>query len=135
MNVDGGDLILGGSVDEGSVSALRTLLAGLSDSGQSVSVDLRAVDYLPSFAIGVLARARSRARAQGQEFDLVAPDGCPAQRILQIAAIPYVDGLDDDLDALDEPDDRPGDAVLTGGGDGGIAAVDVSPESGRPDVS
>jgi len=130
MNVDGGSLTLGGSVDEGSVAALRTLLAGLSEAGETVVVDLSEVDYLPSFAIGVLAKARSRARTRGVRFDLVAPEGCTAHRVLQIAAIPYVEAVED----VAEDDEVGVEAPRTIGAPETLADG-VSEGAARPNVS
>jgi len=128
MNVDGGSLTLGGSVDEGSVAALRTLLAGMSEGGETVVVDLTEVDYLPSFAIGVLAKARSRARARGVRFDLVAPEGCTAHRVLQIAAIPYVEHLDEATEDEASQDVVTVESVVVDG-------PEVSEDAARPGVS
>ncbi|MBS41893.1 MAG: hypothetical protein CMH83_01705 [Nocardioides sp.] len=90
MTMDGNVLVLSGTVDEHTLAALRGMLTGLASTGRPVVVDLGDVDYLPSAGIGVLAEARTAALEQGGTFTLVAPEGKPAQRVLEITGFPHV---------------------------------------------
>ena len=85
-----GVLTVTGELDEVSSAVLREVVQKHSgDYAESIVVDLSAVEYLPSVAIGVLAKARQTAEARGRSVDLVAADGTIAQRVLQICALPH----------------------------------------------
>lgn len=82
--------VSGDLIDEESVVDLRTALAQhSSDSSRDVVLDLSAVTFLSSLAVGALAIAREEALGAGVSFEMVAPDGSVAQRILKVCAMPY----------------------------------------------
>ena len=85
-----GVLRVSGDVDEASAVDLRSALTTHSgDPSQGLVVDLSAVTFLPSLAVGVLARAREEALGAGVPFEMVASDGSVAQRVLAVCALPY----------------------------------------------
>lgn len=85
-----GVLRVSGEIDEVSAVDLRSALAKhTGDSSQGLVVDLSAVTFLPSLAVGVLANAREKALAAGVPFEMVASDGSIAQRVLAVCALPY----------------------------------------------
>lgn len=83
-------MISGDIIDEVSTVALRTALADHSDGfSRDMVVDLSTVTFLPSLAVGVLATAREETLGAGRSFEMVAPDGSVAQRVLKVCALPY----------------------------------------------
>jgi anti-anti-sigma factor len=78
-------LVVSGEVDELSGQALRSQIVQCSENfTQPLSVDLSDVDFFPSLGVGILARAMTMG-----EIELVAKDGCVAQRVLRICQLPY----------------------------------------------
>lgn len=83
-------LTLSGELDEAAATVLRdTLTSHTDDYSKSLVIDLSSVDYLPSAAVGVLARAQQQAAGSGQSLDLVASDGTIAQRVLVVCGLPH----------------------------------------------
>ncbi|GAA1998411.1 MULTISPECIES: STAS domain-containing protein [Nocardioides] len=98
--LDSGVLTVSGSIDEYAVMTLRNQIAAHSaDYTGRVVIELSDVDYLPSVAIGVLAKAMSQARRAGGSVELVARRDTLAQRMLTVVALPYRESPDDE-----EPD-------------------------------
>jgi anti-anti-sigma factor len=78
-------LVVSGEVDELSGQALRSQIVQCSENfTQPLSIDLSDVDFFPSLGVGILARAMTMG-----EIELVAEDGCVAQRVLRICQLPY----------------------------------------------
>lgn len=83
-------VVSGDIIDEESAVALRTALAKHSgDYSRDLVVDLGTVTFLSSLAVGVLASARQETLGAGASFELVAPVGSVAQRVLKVCALPY----------------------------------------------
>ena len=87
---DSRGLSIAGDVDEPHAAALRDAIEHRS-AGYTTGlvVDLTAVTYLPSVAVGVIATARQKLQAAGTTLDLVAGDGSIAQRVLSVCALPF----------------------------------------------
>jgi anti-anti-sigma factor len=83
-------LTVRGEVDEAAALALRdTLTECTRGFERSIRVDVSAVDYLPSVAVGVIATARRRAEQAGVRLGLVAAEGTVAQRVLTVCALDH----------------------------------------------
>jgi anti-anti-sigma factor len=85
-----GTLMVAGDVDEHNAAGLRE---GIEKHSQMYSVgtvlDLTAVTYLPSTAVGVLVRAGQEFAAAGTAFELAAAAGTIAERVLTVCAMPH----------------------------------------------
>ncbi|MEU2350666.1 SpoIIE family protein phosphatase [Modestobacter sp. NPDC049651] len=94
LRVDGARLVLTGTLDLGSVDALRPrLLAALPGDGQLVTLDLRGVGYLASAGVGLLLETTAQVRAGGGGVRvLVTPGSLPA-RVLDVTALSDVLGV------------------------------------------
>ena len=83
-------LMVAGDVDEHNTAPLRE---GIEKHSQMYSVgmvlDLSAVTYLPSAAVGVLVRADQEFAAAGTPFELAAAGGTIAERVLTVCAMPH----------------------------------------------
>ena len=90
FDVASGTLTVAGDVDEHNAAALRE---GIEKHSQMYSVgmvlDLSAVTYLPSTAVGVLVRADQEFAAAGTPFELAAAAGTIAERVLTVCAMPH----------------------------------------------
>ena len=87
--LDGETLVLHGSVEYDAVIELRNLIAEHSDEhAKDLTIDLSDVDYFPSVAVGVIAKALAAAHEKGTRLDLVAKPGSVPQRVRTICAIP-----------------------------------------------
>ena len=83
-------LIVTGELDEETSLSLRDAIETHTESySRALAVDLSAVDYLPSAAVGVLAQALQKSTGAEQPLELVAADGTIAQRVLQVCALPH----------------------------------------------
>ncbi|WP_167736745.1 STAS domain-containing protein [Nocardioides sp. 1609] len=83
-------LTVSGEVDEATAVALRDAIdAATATYQRSVVVDLSAVGFLPSVAVGVLAQAVQRATGAGHPIELRAEAGSIAQRVLEVCALPH----------------------------------------------
>ncbi len=83
-------LTVAGELDESTSGELRDAIQKHSgDFSHSLVVELSAVEYLPSVAIGVLAKAQQTATARDQAVELLAAEGTIAQRVLQVCALPH----------------------------------------------
>ncbi len=87
---DTATLTVAGDVDEHNAAALRE---GIEKHSQMYSVgmvlDLSAVTYLPSTAVGVLVRAAQEFATAGTTFELAAATGTIAERVLTVCAMPH----------------------------------------------
>jgi anti-anti-sigma factor len=85
-------LTLSGELDEATTFELRELIGtGSAGLQKDLVVDLSAVDFLPSAAVGVLAKARATAQANGATITFAATEGSIAQRVLTICGLPHED--------------------------------------------
>ncbi|MFB9314566.1 STAS domain-containing protein [Nocardioides plantarum] len=83
-------LIVTGELDEETSLELRDAIETHTGSyARPLAVDLSAVDYLPSAAVGVLAQALQKSGTGEHPLELVAADGTIAQRVLQVCALPH----------------------------------------------
>jgi anti-sigma B factor antagonist len=83
--VDGSHLIVAaGELDLASTSEMSAIFA-MSAAGpqDSVVLDLMAVDFIDSSALGTILRAAQQLEAVGKRLHVVAPDG-PVKRLLEI---------------------------------------------------
>jgi anti-anti-sigma factor len=85
-----GTLTVAGDVDEQHAAALRE---GIEKHSQMFAVglvvDLTAVTYLPSTAVGMLVRAHQEFATAGTELELAAAAGTIAERVLTVCAMPH----------------------------------------------
>jgi anti-sigma B factor antagonist len=85
---------LGGELDLYNAQEVRdTLLAACSDSPKRIVVDLGAVEFIDSTALGVLIEARTKME-NGRGFLLAAP-GLETRRALQISGLDRHFGVHD----------------------------------------
>ncbi|MEO9326055.1 hypothetical protein ABFT23_21355 [Nocardioides sp. C4-1] len=84
-----GVVVVGGDVEESELSRLRETLHEVITHHAEAWVDLSATGFLPSAAIGVVARATGRAVEQGNLLTIVAADGSRAARTLGMAMVPF----------------------------------------------
>jgi anti-anti-sigma factor len=83
-------LTLSGEIDEAAGVVLREEISKYSrDFARPLRIDLSAVDYFPSLAVGVLATAMRRADQNGVGLGLVAAEGSVAQRVLTICNLEH----------------------------------------------
>lgn len=83
-------LSVAGDVDEPQSAALREGIEQHSEwFSQALVVDLTAVTYLPSAAVGVLAKAGQSFAETGATLDLAAATGSIAERVLTVCAMPH----------------------------------------------
>jgi anti-anti-sigma factor len=85
-----GTLTVAGDVDEHNAAGLRE---GIEKHSQMYSLDtvldLTAVTFLPSTAVGVLVRADQEFAVAGTRFELAAASGTIAERVLTVCAMPH----------------------------------------------
>jgi anti-sigma B factor antagonist len=83
--IDGGHLVIAsGELDVAATPRLSTVLAmTTSGAGQRLVLDLVAVDFIDSTALGTILKAASELEAQGNSLAVVAPDG-PVRRLLEM---------------------------------------------------
>ena len=89
----GGDahvVTVGGDLDVATVPGLRDELGRIADEGaQEVIVDLLAVAFVDSVALGLLVETSKRMKARGGRFRIV----CEDRRIARIIEITGLDGV------------------------------------------
>jgi anti-sigma B factor antagonist len=93
-----GVLALEGELDLSTSPDLRGALEELAAEHDRIAIDLRAVTFMDSTALGVIVTAMKRARERGGELALVGPTGSP-RKVLSITA------LDQIVPIVDVPDD------------------------------
>jgi anti-anti-sigma factor len=83
-------LTVRGDIDEDAGVALRENIAATTQNyTRSIAIDLTEVDYFPSLAVGVVARALAKARESGIELVLRAAPGTVAQRVLTVCGLEH----------------------------------------------
>ena len=83
-------LTLRGEIDESAGVALRENIATTTQNyTRSIAIDLTEVEYFPSLAVGVIARALARAREAGIDLVLRAAPGSVAQRVLTVCGLEH----------------------------------------------
>jgi anti-anti-sigma factor len=89
-------LVAHGDLDEAGTFELRSVLAQATDQlTTGLTIDLSDVDFLPSSAIGVLAKAQTGARRNGATITFVAVDGSVSQRVLTVCGLDYAESVTD----------------------------------------
>jgi anti-anti-sigma factor len=76
----------GGEIDMDSAPELRRALAGDGDAALVV-LDLRAVTFLDSSALGLIVVELRRARERGSRFAVAAGRGSEAHRVLELSGL------------------------------------------------
>lgn len=90
-----GVLVVHGELDEPATIELReTITQVTSDLSSQITLDLGDVSFMPSPAIGVLATSQAKARRNGADLVLLAPEGTIAQRLLNICGLDHVTSLE-----------------------------------------
>ena len=85
-----GVLAVSGELDEEPAAALRAALEERSQGYASgLVLDLTGVTYLPSAAVGVLAKASQQFASSGSSLELAAAAGSVAERVLTVCAMPH----------------------------------------------
>jgi anti-sigma B factor antagonist len=83
--IDGGHLVAAsGELDVAATPRLSTVLAMAGNgAGQRVVLDLVAVDFIDSTALGTILKAAGQLEEGGHSLVVVAPDG-PVRRLLEM---------------------------------------------------
>lgn len=83
-----GTLVVAGDIEE---AHLRELLEAVETDDDTVTVDLSAVTYLPSFVLGALAAATHEAaqRPGPPPFEITAAKDSIAASVLSVVAVPF----------------------------------------------
>jgi anti-sigma B factor antagonist len=83
--IDGGHLVIAfGELDVAATPRLSTVLAMTGrGAGQRVVLDLVAVDFIDSSALGTILKAAGHLEGDGHFLAVVAPDG-PVRRLLEM---------------------------------------------------
>ncbi len=90
LTADPATLVLHGELDEGASVVVRELISHASGGlSHDLRIELSDVQFIPSAAVGVLAKSRDTARRNGATLTFVAEEGCVAQRVLAICDLPY----------------------------------------------
>jgi anti-sigma B factor antagonist len=84
-----GVLTVDGELDLSTSPELRDALMTLGTDHTRVAIDLRAVTFMDSTALGVIVAAMKRARERGGELALVGPTGSP-RKVLSITALDQI---------------------------------------------
>lgn len=85
-------LTVSGSIGELAGPRLREDIEKHSDQfSRSLDVDLSAVDFFPSLAVGVLAVAMRKSRDAGTEIGVQTREGTITARVLTICGLPYTE--------------------------------------------
>jgi anti-anti-sigma factor len=83
--IDSGHLVIAsGELDVAATPRLSTVLAMTGNgAGQRVVLDLVAVDFIDSTALGTILKAAGQLEGKGHSLAVVAPDG-PVRRLLEM---------------------------------------------------
>ena len=83
--IDGGHLVIAsGELDVAATPRLSTVLAMTgTGAGERVVLDLVAVDFVDSTALGTILKAAGQLEEDGHSLAVVAPDG-PVRRLLEM---------------------------------------------------
>lgn len=90
-----------GELDLSTSERFRDALTELVDASSYVAIDLRAVSFMDSTALGVVVAAMKRARERGGEVALVGPIGSP-RKVLSITALDQIMRIVEDPAELSE---------------------------------
>jgi anti-sigma B factor antagonist len=90
-----------GELDLSTSERFREALTELVDASPNVAVDLRAVSFMDSTALGVVVAAMKRAREHGGEVALIGPTGSP-RKVLSITALDQIMRIVEDPAELSE---------------------------------
>jgi anti-sigma B factor antagonist len=90
-----------GELDLSTSERFRDALTELVDASSYVAIDLRAVSFMDSTALGVVVAAMKRARERGGEVALVGPTGSP-RKVLSITALDQIMRIVEDPAELSE---------------------------------
>lgn len=83
-------LVITGEIDETDAEQVRDDLRFLGEQyPDALTIDLSAVTYLPSRAIGVVVGAQNAARARGTEINLLTARDSISAKILAIVGLPF----------------------------------------------
>jgi anti-sigma B factor antagonist len=82
-------LAVEGELDLSTSARFREALLELVDASDHVAVDLHAVTFMDSTALGVVVAAMKRARERGGEVALIGPTGSP-RKVLSITALDQI---------------------------------------------
>jgi anti-sigma B factor antagonist len=82
-------LAVDGELDLSTSGEFRDALSALLDDAPNVAVDLRAVSFMDSTALGVIVAAMKRAREHGGDLALIGPAGSP-RKVLAITALDQI---------------------------------------------
>ena len=94
-------LAVEGELDLSTSARFREALLELVDASDHVAVDLHAVTFMDSTALGVVVAAMKRARERGGEVALIGPTGSP-RKVLSITALDQIMRIVDDPAELTE---------------------------------
>jgi anti-sigma B factor antagonist len=84
-----GVLAVEGELDLSTSPELREALVTLGSEHARIAIDLRAVTFMDSTALGVIVAAMKHARERGGELALVGPNGSP-RKVLSITALDQI---------------------------------------------
>ena len=90
-----GVLTVDGELDLSTGPEVRDALNALANGHERIAIDLRAVTFMDSTALGVIVTAMKRARERGGELALVGPTGSP-RKVLSITALDQIVPIVDD---------------------------------------
>jgi anti-sigma B factor antagonist len=90
-----------GELDLSTSPRLRDALTDAVEASPRVAIDLRAVSFMDSTALGVVVAAMKRAREREGELALIGPTGSP-RKVLSITALDQIMRIVDDPAALSE---------------------------------
>ncbi len=90
-----GLLAIDGELDLSTSPELRDALMALGTDHERIAIELRAVTFMDSTALGVIVAAMKRARERGGELALVGPNGSP-RKVLSITALDQIVPIVDD---------------------------------------
>jgi anti-anti-sigma factor len=77
-----------GDVDAGTVRDLGSALSeAAGDLSRTVMVDLSRVTFMDSAGLGALLRCHERLRRQGRPLVVIAPQGNPAESVLELGGV------------------------------------------------
>ena len=79
-----------GPLDGGTAGETAAYLQlAITEADEAVLLDLARTTLLASAGVDLLFRVSDEARAHGVELDVVAPNGSPAQQVLELVRLPY----------------------------------------------
>jgi anti-sigma B factor antagonist len=84
-----GLLTVDGELDLSTSPELRDALMTLGSDHPRIAIDLRAVTFMDSTALGVIVATMKRARERGGQLALVGPTGSP-RKVLSITALDQI---------------------------------------------